>query len=71
MASDDKTEQRIADLEIQMAHQSETIDALNEAVVEQWKTIDRLSRQIKVLNEQLVSLEDDASSHKVTKPPHY
>ncbi len=71
MASDDKTEQRIADLEIQMAHQSETIDTLNEAVVEQWKTIDRLSRQVKVLNEQLVSLEDDALAHKVTKPPHY
>jgi len=71
MATDDKTEQRLADLEIQIAHQSETIDTLNEAVVEQWKIIDRLTRQVKVLNEQYMSLEDDASPHQVTKPPHY
>lgn len=69
--ADEKTEQRLADLEIQIAHQSQTIDALNEAVVKQWKDIDRLNRLVKVLNEQLMSLEDDAMPHKATRPPHY
>ncbi len=69
--SDENTEIRLADLEVQIAHQNETIDGLNEAVVKQWKEIDQLTRQVRLLSEQMMSLEDEASPHKVTKPPHY
>jgi SlyX protein len=69
--SDENTEIRLAELEVQIAHQNETIDSLNEAVVKQWKEIDQLTRQVRLLSEQLMSLEDEASPHKVTKPPHY
>ena len=69
--SDSNTEQRLTDLEMQIAHQNETIDTLNEAIINQWKDIDQLTRQVRVLSEQFMSIEDDAQSHKVTKPPHY
>ncbi len=69
--SNDETEQRLTDLEIQTVHHGETIDSLNEALVRQWKEIDRLSREVRQLRELLLSLEDDAGPHKVTKPPHY
>jgi SlyX protein len=69
--SDENTEIRLAELEVQIAHQNETIDSLNEAVVKQWKVIDQLTRQVRLLSEQLMSLEDEASPHNVTKPPHY
>ncbi len=69
--SDENTEMRLAELEVQIAHQNETIDGLNEAVIKQWKEIDQLTRRVRLLSEQLMSLEDEASPHKVTKPPHY
>lgn len=69
--SDENTEMRLADLEMQFAHQNETIDSLNDAVVKQWKEIDQLTRRVRLLSEQLMSLEEEASPHKVTKPPHY
>ena len=69
--SDSNTEQRLADLEMQIAHQNETIDTLNDAVISQWKEIDKLSRNVRVLTEQLLSLEEETGPHKATKPPHY
>ncbi len=66
-----KLEQRLADLEVEFTHQNETIDTLNEAVINQWKEIDRLSGQVRVLSEQLLSIEDDGKPHEVTRPPHY
>lgn len=69
--SNEETDQRLTDLEIQTVHQGEVIDSLNEAVIGQWKEIDRLKNQVKQLNELVLSLEDDAEPHKVTKPPHY
>ena len=69
--SNENTEKRFADLEVQIAHQNETIDGLNEAIVKQWKEIDQLTHRVRLLSEQLMSLEDEALPHKVTKPPHY
>lgn len=71
MMSDNNTDQRLSELEIQISQQNQTIDHLNDAIVSQWKEIDQLTRQVKILAEQVLSLEDDASPHKVTKPPHY
>ena len=69
--SDSSTEQRLADLEMQIAHQNETVDTLNDAVISQWKEIDKLTRNVRMLTEQLMSIEEEASPHKATKPPHY
>ncbi len=69
--SNNETDQRLTDLEIQIVHQGETIDTLNEALISQWKEIDRLKSRVRQLDELVLSLEDDAPSHKVTKPPHY
>lgn len=69
--NDKNSKARLAELEVQIAHQNETIDSLNEAIINQWKDIDRLNRQVRVLTEQFMSIEDDGQPHKVTKPPHY
>ncbi len=67
--SDDQTEKRLSDLEMQIAEQNRTIDELNDTLVNEWKEIDRLTRGMKLLNEQVLSLED--ASQSATKPPHY
>lgn len=67
------SEDRITELEIRFAHQDHFIHQLNEIVVAQQKTIDRLEREMidlkRTLNSEAGvnptrSLSDD-------KPPHY
>jgi SlyX protein len=67
----ENTERRLSELEIQITQQNQVIDHLNEVVLNQWKEIDRVTRQLKLLTEQVLSLEDEASPHKITRPPHY
>ncbi len=70
MNDDDKT--RLTDLEIQLAHQSSTIDELNDTIIKQWNLIDRLTRKVNQLSERMEIVEDAAAPETaVTKPPHY
>ncbi len=61
---------RIAALEMRIAYQDETIEALNQTVTAQWAEIERLKRAVAQLDERL---EDAASgSAPVDRPPpHY
>ena len=68
----DSTDTRLTRLETELAHQSTTLDELNEALVKQWDQIDRLTRQVKFLKDRLDQLEEDqANPHEITRPPHY
>lgn len=65
-------EMRIADLESRLAFQDDTIQTLNDVLVEQQRLVDRLQLQVAALakrQEELLSQygvdEDDAP------PPHY
>ncbi len=69
--SGDQTAKRLSDLEMQIAEQNRTIDELNDTLVSQWKEIDRLTRGMKLLSEQVLSLEDSVAPQGATKPPHY
>ncbi len=63
---------RLDALEMRIVHQDETIDDLNATVTEQWKVIDRLSREVKALTDRLASatLAPPRDPREET-PPHY
>ena len=63
--------ERIVDLEIQITHQSTTIEDLSEMVSKQWDVIDKLSRQVKLLQDAMLELEDQVGPPANQKPPHY
>ncbi|MDO4184098.1 MAG: SlyX family protein [Rhodospirillales bacterium] len=63
-------EQRLIDIEINLANQEKVIDELNSVVIEQGKNIDLLLRQNKMLIEAL--REDTVKPlSEETPPPHY
>ena len=63
-------EQRLIDIEINLANQEKVIDELNSVVIEQGKNIDLLLRQTKMLIEAL--REDTVKPlSEETPPPHY
>ncbi|WP_068316655.1 SlyX family protein [Polycladidibacter hongkongensis] len=65
-------ESRVDDLEIHVAHQADTVEALNSVVVQQQKTIDSLVSAVSKLREELLGLHDlleDMPANE--KPPHY
>ncbi|KQT56220.1 SlyX protein [Methylobacterium sp. Leaf456] len=63
---------RLARLEIRLTEQEAVIEDLNAAIMAQWKVIDRLTRQLARVQEQL---EDTAfrgaSGAPEPPPPHY
>jgi len=65
---------RITELESRVAFQEETLDQLNDAVSKQELEIERLTRAIKLFNQQLKSLGlDDTAEVSANEPPppHY
>lgn len=80
IASKDSTsgmlEEKVHQLEIQLAYQDETIEALNAATGKQHQEIQQLQHQLKLLSEYIQSLKNDVGSqiklpNEETPPPHY
>lgn len=67
----EKLEERVVDLEIQLAHQTKTVEELSDMVSNQWDIIDRMKRKLKMLEDAMVELEDNAGPPANQKPPHY
>lgn len=64
--------ERLEDLEILAAHQSQMIDDLNEVVIEQGKVIGELRRKLEALSGRFSSLEDQMDGDvPIDKPPHW
>ena len=65
--------QRIEELETQLAFQEDTLQALNEIVTRQQSQIDTLSRDVQVLLAQLQQLSDSMQrpDSEEAPPPHY
>ena len=61
--------ERIAELELRLAHQDKTISDLNEMVLAQWRKIEALERQLNRMGEEMEDL--GSASVPVDKPPHY
>jgi SlyX protein len=63
--------ERIDALEIRLAFQDETIEALNNTITAQWQQIDALTRQLAALSERLQEAEANAPAATNEPPPHY
>jgi len=65
-------EARLEKLEIDLAHATQTIDDLNTIVIEQGRQIDRMSRLLSSMTDQVEELmENVLPGHQIEKPPHY
>lgn len=64
---------RLDNLEIHVAHQNETIEALNQITEKQWREIDRLSRSLEKMTGRLQAVEESVPgpSGPEAPPPHY
>lgn len=64
---------RINELETQLAFQESTVASLNEVVTDQQTQIDALREQIKYLKLQMQTLAETVDSHdgEEPPPPHY
>lgn len=63
--------ERIDALETRIAYQDHTIEELNAALTEQWKTIDLLTKKLALLEEQVRSGSYIADPATEKPPPHY
>ena len=66
-------EERITELEIRLTHIEDTLDVLNQAVIEQHGLIDQLQLQISILEKKLKAAASSNIAHESeeTPPPHY
>jgi uncharacterized coiled-coil protein SlyX len=64
-------EKRLVEIESALAHMEQLTETLNETVIEQGKTIRRLSQQVEQLTESLADTDMKSIKDNVTKPPHY
>lgn len=70
MAED--TSARLEKVEIDLAHAVNTIDELNSVVIDQGRQIDRLTRLLANMTDQVEELMDNVlPGHQNEKPPHY
>jgi len=68
----DTSAERITSLEMRAAEQERTIEELSAQIAEQWKVIDRLGKQVGLLAERFLALEEQARPDiPITKPPHW
>lgn len=68
----DPIETRLDELEIKFAYSQETIESLNEEVTKQWTVIDKLMRQLNMMNDQMATLAQEMGKPQdEPPPPHY
>jgi SlyX protein len=65
--------ERIAELETQLAFQEDTLQSLNAIVTRQQSQIDRLTHEVQLLVTQLQQLNDSITrpDSEEAPPPHY
>jgi SlyX protein len=71
MTESDALSARIETLEVRIAYQDQSIEALNATITDQWKRIDDLSRQLARLADRLQEAEGREQPAPSEKPPHY
>ncbi|WP_019996133.1 SlyX family protein [Aureimonas ureilytica] len=65
-------EERLVELEIQIAHQNQIIEDLSGEIARQGQDLARLQKATKALAERFLALEEVATPRpEITKPPHY
>ena len=64
----DDIEKRVIELEIKLTHQDRLLEELNEVVIEQRASIDKLEKRAEALEKALFALQEDPANER---PPHY
>jgi SlyX protein len=66
-------EARVEALEVRVAYQDQMIEDLNQTVIDQWKKIDALRRQLNELLDRVQEVEDSTGRPSAPEPPppHY
>jgi SlyX protein len=64
---------RLDTLEIRLTHQDEMIEDLNRTITAQWKEIDRLTRELVMLQDRMADAEQTIGPEPGDEPPppHY
>ncbi len=71
MSDSDGVNARIDALEMRAAYQDQVIEDLNRAIIDQWKQIDGLKRQLAELLDRVQDVEDGPTAAPERPPPHY
>ncbi|WBE26272.1 SlyX family protein [Denitrificimonas caeni] len=64
-------EQKIAELEMRQAFQDDTVQALNDVLVEQQRLIANMQRQLELLAQRQSDLHTQFDETPNDPPPHY
>ncbi len=64
-------EDRLVNIESALAHVDQLTESLNETMVEQAKSIRRLTQQMDQLADRMAAEDMKAAKANITKPPHY
>jgi len=66
-------DKRITELEIRLTHLEDTIEVLNQTIINQHKEIDVLQLQVSLLEKKIKASQAShiASESEETPPPHY
>lgn len=69
----DDVNARLEALEIRIAYQDQVIEDLNQTVIDHWKKIESLRRQLNELLDRVQEAEDNAAGPRAPEPPppHY
>jgi len=62
---------RITALEERIAHQDQTIEELNASILELWKELEALRRQLGKFGDELSTIAADVPQAPEPPPPHY
>lgn len=73
MSNSSDTNARLEALEVRVAYQDQVIEDLNQTVIDQWKKLDALRRQLNELLDRVQEVEDTAGGPRAPEPPppHY
>lgn len=71
MAISNEEPDRVTRLEMRVAEQERVIEELSLEVARQWKAVEKLERQVELMAERFLSLEEALPPAPVTKPPHW
>ncbi len=71
MSDGDHVNARIHALEMRVAYQDQVIEDLNQAIIDQWKQIDGLKRQLAEILDRVQDVEDGSTAAPERPPPHY
>ena len=64
-------DERLVKIESALAHLEQLTESLNETVIDQSKSLRRLTQQMDQLTDRMAAEDMKAAKENITKPPHY